>query len=323
MSNSEFRSPKLYHNAYITAYARNKYLSLRFESDERKILQKVVETEGFISLFVEAVVNFQHYLVQQGTIEQGAFQTGAIDGTTWNALGLSFNKTIQDEFAVTPYIRGGSTIRMKISDNTIDIYYTPKIYFDSAWCMAEADKVIFAENIVKGVSEWDGEYEIYGLTTTVNVHVDDPQFVDKLDDATIYYHKRNPLEDHFHMTSLVFDATTWNPNKKLTVKLQDSELNLDQSRVIMHEFGHVLGLFDAYSYIGHFGETLGTFINPEIPFTRAGKNDIMRRTGYNSVVSDNNIEMLLWAWKNNRLQTYAENALTKLLGGEVSQAFYH
>lgn len=76
-----------------------------------------------------------------------------------------------------------------------------------------------------------------------------------------------------------------------------------------HEFGHVLGLFDAYGYIW----------TPEAPIAKATEHGIMRSDyDYLPEVSDTDIEMMLYAWFTNSLQGYVDGILAP-----ESQAFFH
>jgi hypothetical protein len=90
----------------------------------------------------------------------------------------------------------------------------------------------------------------------------------------------------------------------------------------------VLGLFDAYGYDKIFSylpgmdlSWLGDRLFPEAPLDRAPYNSIMRNSGWDSVVTPTEIEMLLWACRNSRLQLYTKSIAT-WLGAEVSQAFF-
>jgi len=77
----------------------------------------------------------------------------------------------------------------------------------------------------------------------------------------------------------------------------------------MHEFGHVLGLFDAYKNI--------PFTNREADSSHAIINDVMIGKGIQKVYSYN-IAMMLYAFNNNELQNYANASLL----GVTSQVFY-
>ena len=63
-----------------------------------------------------------------------------------------------------------------------------------------------------------------------------------------------------------------------------------------HEFGHVLGLGDAYDVSWHSAANATT---GEVP-----QNDMMRSNG---TVTPNDIEMLLYAWQLNTWQEYVDS----------------
>jgi len=76
-----------------------------------------------------------------------------------------------------------------------------------------------------------------------------------------------------------------------------------------HEFGHVLGIFDAYGY------PLTREARPE----RADAYGVMRSAlGYELNINDTEIKMMLYAFSRNRLQTYEYTAYS----GEVSTVFF-
>jgi len=71
-------------------------------------------------------------------------------------------------------------------------------------------------------------------------------------------------------------------------------------QVAAHEFGHILGLGDAYK-TEHQSEAADTY---EIPFNEPWKGDMMRNDGY---VTPNDIEMMLEAWKMNAWQAFVSD----------------
>jgi hypothetical protein len=85
-----------------------------------------------------------------------------------------------------------------------------------------------------------------------------------------------------------------------------------------HEFGHVLGLFDAYGYKEHF--LTGDFWLPAAPVSsEVPVEDIMRSPWWNSPqYMPIDYEMMLYAWSSNSLQLYVDSVL-----GGTSQAFFH
>ena len=173
---------------------------------------------------------------------------GVIDATTWKAVGLKFNSNLQEQFGhPNGYYVGGNTVRMAIKENTIEIRYSPKFYFDSSLCMTDKEKQTFIDNAIEGVKRWAGSYEVYGISTTINVTVDTPVTVKTSSESNIYVKKGDVL------ATMVSDAVFWSKSENLgiTVRYEDKRYAWDAANLIQHEFGHVLGLFDAYSYEGN------------------------------------------------------------------------
>jgi len=89
------------------------------------------------------------------------------------------------------------------------------------------------------------------------------------------------------------------------------------SNVSAHEFGHVLGLFDAYGY-GNRWKPLEVVL-PTAQLSRASELSVMRSPWWKHFeYNDIEYEMLLYAWSTNSLQLYVDSVL-----GSLSQAFYH
>lgn len=153
--------------------------------------------------------------------------------------------------------------------------------------------------------------------------------------------------------AIVWDAFFWKRHKKLRIKISLSCVNEGfsraLSRTVEHEFGHVLGLFDAYGYarkpdpedgLYHYGgHPWPDFALP--PALIDGKmllcNSVMvcnysaySYSSRNCSNNDNNIndccftrtildyEMIFLAWRDNRLQLYTDSIL-----GKRSKAFHN
>lgn len=90
-----------------------------------------------------------------------------------------------------------------------------------------------------------------------------------------------------------------------TVKTDHDYTYYEYSQTSAHEFGHVLGLADAYKTKTHsaaFYEK-GAPLN-EVPYGTWVSGDMMRDNGY---VTPNDIEMMLEAWKTNSWQTFVDD----------------
>lgn len=83
-----------------------------------------------------------------------------------------------------------------------------------------------------------------------------------------------------------------------------------------HEFGHVLGLWDAYGYAEHW-KPLG-YVLPAAPADKASKNNVMRNPWWEQNDFEPIVyEMMLYAWSTDSLQVFSGNIL-----GPTSNAFY-
>lgn len=301
---------------------------------EEYILQEAAKQYGFCDrpeegyLFYTAAREFKwHQAGAAGAVED---YTGDVDGDTWRALGLDIKETFEDAFKTWSgdWAGGGlSPIKMQLKGNTLTLDYSPLFYvtpdFGSGALTDEEIKYVI-EQCVIGFKEWEGTYDVYGQPLELVLNVT-PGITNYKLFADV---KILPEDD---LASMVPGCIIWKPRSPflgMYIKTDDpvNDYWLDYSA--MHEFGHVLGLFDAYGYGSHTrGVTiLGIDISdwgdkylPSAPYDRAPSNCVMR-SGWR--ISSTEIEMLLWGWKEQRLQLYTESILTRL-GAVVSQAFFH
>jgi len=222
---------------------------------------------------------------------------------------------------------GLSPIKMRLQGDTLTFDYSPVFYFADAFAegpLTEAEIADIMEQCVAGFKRWEGVYQVYGreLTLEIDVH---PGRANSLLRANVMVIPKTIFGTEGGM---VPGAFLWRPySPVLTMFLAvDYPQYTDFAGLAGHEFGHVLGLFDAYGYGGAFSylagvdlSWLGDWLLPAAPLERASYDSIMRGGG-RDYVSPADASMLLWGWKNNRLQLYTDSKLT-WLGAEVSQAF--
>jgi len=211
---------------------------------------------------------------------------------------------------------GGSIIKMKLAQDTLTFDYSPVFFFDSRFNLSEQNKARIVDDCVAGFKQWAGVYEIGGRALTVEVDVH-PSTTGSKNAASVKI-LPNSL---FANGGIVPGCLIWRrESSRLAITLRtQTPQNRNFKHLAMHEFGHVLGLFDAYGYgsIAGLGWLLGWLL-PEAPLDRAPAHTIMRGSGGD--ITPTEVEMLLYAWKNNRLQLYTKSALT-WLGAQVSPAF--
>jgi len=260
---------------------------------------------------------------------------GNVDAATWRAMGFSVNKKLEEEFWCGK--KGNDTISVTIYSNSIIIEYKPKIYiteefikyvrnfdpsgrvyYEQFSCVREVNDYLYEKYeklLTEGFKKWESagsQFFIQGVRAFVYVNVDFER-VSKRSEANL------KVELDAVFPSMVTSTIGWS-----TSKIPQMHLNFGTSGggtfsdadviyVAQHEFGHVLGLFDAYN---------------NLPFTLsiadlkyANANDVMlngaRNRGTQTVYSYN-IEMMLYAFKNNQLQNYAN----KSIAGVNSEVYF-
>jgi RHS repeat-associated protein len=262
--------------------------------------------------------------------------TDVVTVDVWRALGLKVNNTIEEEFFSGR--RGNDTLSVSISGNTVTIDYNPKIfiqanvgrseYYQTPSCerfpdlkhihVSAADYSSLEQRIVDGFMRWGGTFSIQGETVTVVVNVNPTREINAArSDVRVNLHDEGLLK----VDGMVFWSLTWNVNTDAGIELWLDQEALDHdtgrkewdyiSNLVMHEFGHTLGLMDAY----------GAFYQPQAPASRVSKDtDTVMWNHYHagSFPKDIEIEMLLYAWTRNKMQGFSQGPL-----GEDSQAFYN
>ncbi len=220
---------------------------------------------------------------------------------------------------------GASPVKMRLEGDNMIVDYDAVFFIERMYPNGEVltDERVneIVEQCVEGFKDWEGIYTVRGRELTVQVNVN-AQTTERKSAATVQV-----LPDTSWLTSIVPGAIFWRPNSAYkTMYLRAYSPMSYFVYTAKHEFGHLLGLFDAYGYGSHtYGWTLfgtdfswvGDYFLPEAPYDRA-PNDAIMRSNYWVYPAD--MEMVLWAWNHGRLQLYTDSILT-WLGAEVSPAF--
>jgi len=218
---------------------------------------------------------------------------------------------------------GPSPIKMQLQGDTLTFDYSPVFYFDEGYALTDGEKARIVDQCTVGFQRWAGTYPLYGREITVEVNVN-AETTDRRAGSSV---RVQPTSIFPGAAGVVPGSLLWRPDSPLLAMylVVSSPKYRDFEGLAMHEFGHVLGLFDAYGYslpgrsfLGGVMSALVGRLLPEAPLDRAPWHSIMRGSG--GQVTSTEIAMLLYAWKNNRLQLYTESALT-WLGAEVSPVF--
>jgi hypothetical protein len=236
-----------------------------------------------------------------------------VDSVLWDYLGLHKNETLEQEF--WSGTKGNDIIKVTIKNgNNIVIDYFPTILICGT-DLTQTEKTSIADAIRDGFMAWVGnEYEIQGVNgVSVSVNykptrlrtTGDPD-AETLAKANIIVDMNGSGASMVTTTVLPFGWSTGNaPTMFLNLKKQYSKTNWQNSikMTAMHEFGHVLGLFDAYR---NAPLTMGV-ANDD----RANEDDVMLNFAIkpNQIVYGYDIVMVLYAFKNNQLQNFDNGSL--------------
>jgi len=267
--------------------------------------------------------------------DKGIKVTGIVNETTWRKLGLSVNTTLEEEFKWPN--DANATINVTIKGNNIDISYSPSVhiqreYFKKVVCdnpdvkdeyevktteVLKPTDIVYSSLVTKiknGCAQWGGSYSLYGISSTVLVSVDVKNANSRLASNLII--TTNVKGNNFVPTTLF-----WCREKVPTMYLNLgygrywtdrhwTKPSASVENLVAHEFGHVLGVFDAYSYAA----------NPTpARESRAPEKTIMWGTDTSELaVTPTEIKMVLYAFSRNVLQTYEYT----WYGGEESTAFF-
>ncbi len=229
--------------------------------------------------------------------------------------------TLEEKVRLPQNPRGNLTLKLHLEGNRVRIVYRPAIYFSGGF---EGRAQMLLPLMLKGFQQWAGEYEVFGVPATVEVAVQH-RIQPHVLGADIF------VNSFKGACSRVPTASLWRPgirqrmilnfgwdafgHQRCAAHWQENVVNLTA-----HEFGHVLGLFDAYGYRQHWQKVgLGWAADVLLPAARpslAAPDGIMRSPYHKpAVVTGREIEMMLTAWKTGRLQLY-ENCILRLVGAQ-------
>jgi len=212
---------------------------------------------------------------------------------------------------------GKGALKMRLEGNTMTFEYRPVFYFDESYGWDDEKKAGMVAGCAAAYKRWEGAYEVRGraLTIVLNVH---PEITENKRAANVRF-----LPDKGSRSTMVLRSLIWRRDRCCNVTYRAHDMYRLDAYVAQHELGHVLGIFDAYGYGGHFKgkhvlglslEKLANSLLPEAPYELTPRKSIMRAGG---PVTPLEAEMILLAWSRGRLQLYTKSMLT-LLGAQVA-----
>jgi hypothetical protein len=212
---------------------------------------------------------------------------------------------------------GRGALKMRLEGNTMTFRYRPAFYFDESYGWDGEKKRSMVAGCVAAYKRWEGVYDIRGRALTIVLNVR-PEITEKKRASNVRF-----LPDKGSRTTMVPRSLIWRRGRCCNVYYRAHDMYRLDSYVAQHELGHVLGIFDAYGYGGHFKgkrlpglslEKLADRLLPAAPYELTPRESIMRSGG---PVTPLEAEMILLAWSRGRLQLYTKSALT-LLGAQVA-----
>lgn len=209
-------------------------------------------------------------------------------------------------------------------------------------CSDDFNDEVLTKAIIAGIKEWEGEYQVFGnqsLKVVIQLTGEDRIFdsvyiiplTGELKDAYEDVARRTGLKTvkkrtHSLMAegrSFALMGLKWKATSRKFIYLHgngDSFNDFEEMKnVVKHEFGHVLGLGDLYrSSEDHYkGVPKGTYEELDSYYI---SNDVYNLVmcDHQGPVSNNDIEMVVLAFSENRMQKYQEDnfkgKLSKALG---------
>jgi len=233
--------------------------------------------------------------------EKGALRK--LNADEQKALDLWFvdtsGKTLGDDYKINS--KTTDPIYMEINGNTINITANLRVYGDGAEILSDGWAYYYRELVVKGIEEsWSGDYWINGRWVTVNATAFDynnGSYIYQRNQKFMNVEIINEFErSHGGLKNPYF----WNSGRSITLYLgmnSSTYSDNDFKGIVCHEFGHTLGMDDAYNVTGY-----GMWDRKEAPESDVSTNDIMRKyTGKTSVLD---VSMALNAFKTKKIQYF-------------------
>ena len=207
-------------------------------------------------------------------------------------------------------------------------------------CEEIPNEVLFKRAVIKGILEWEGEYVVFGgqkLRVKIEITNDDKVYDSvwvvplcgalhsSLENMTSVLPKTSNIEilaDALKTKrSFATNGLKWSVNSRKLIYIQSKDslfTDVDEiMHVAKHEFGHSLGLGDLYSSSidSLKGVKKGSYVELDSYAIRDKYYNLVM-CDHHGPISNNDIEMIILAYKENQMQLYQPSKIK----GEISDA---
>lgn len=201
----------------------------------------------------------------------------------------------------------------------------------------------FEQAVLSGIMEWQGDYEVFGgqkLTVKLQLTRDNNIFdnliimpltdkigsdVKKISDKLATKNKKEQIMDALsNKRSFAAAGVKWSVNSRKVIFIQSESGLFDDyeeiKNVAKHEFGHTIGLGDLYaSAIDTLpGVEKGTYTELDCYAIRDKYYNLVM-CDHHGPVSNNDIEMVVLAFRDNKMQLYQPGKLKGIISSALGK----
>ncbi len=315
------------YTAYVNPFSEQ--LTIRDKNGNKSVLTKAqgwdmiceAAKKGSVQAkyFMDRVYGKEFFAKAEACGEQPAETSGGATGPLKDFDGKRIQ--IRREGVLTPV---DAVLEYKDGVNILTFSLNLKfLYIDEF-----AEKPVFEDAVRAGIKAWEGTYTVFGgqkVRLRINLTEEDRlldnvvfipctetlkdalrDVADATENIGLLKKKHHQLE---HFIGAMVGPVKWTVHSRKAVVIRPANGNLSDWETVMnivrHEFGHVLGIGDLYKDHGQGFDGIlpGKYYDLDPFYVAEGKYDLIM-CDINGKISDNDIEMVILAFSENRMQLY-------------------